>query len=321
MSRALRLLGLLLGVAVVAWLLAQTDLAELLRVFPQIGWGFLAILGVRAATIIVNAAAWYWLIPVQDRPAFSKVAAFRWIGEAINATLPAAQIGGDVVRARLLQQRISAPARGAASVAVDFCVTLVAQILFTILGFVLLVWLSAEAGWWPVVISAALLPAFGVFWWELLARRRLLAALERGLLRLGRRRMAASVQALGAALALVANSRGAVAASLALHLVAFLGHAVETWLTLYLMGAPTGFAEAVMLESISFAARSAAFLIPSGWGAQEATLVALAAAAGLSPDNALALGLVKRAREVAVGLPGLAAWALAERRGTVRPTG
>ena len=59
-----------------------------------------------------------------------------------------------------------------------------------------------------------------------------------------------------------------------------------------------------MLESISFAARTAAFLIPSGWGAQEATLVALAAVAGLSPDSALALGLVKRAREFAVGLPG-----------------
>ena len=75
----------------------------------------------------------------------------RWICEAINATLPAAQIGGDVVRARLLQQRIAAPARGAASVAVDFCMTIVAEILFTVLGFVLLAWLGAEASWWPVI--------------------------------------------------------------------------------------------------------------------------------------------------------------------------
>ncbi|HEX2150996.1 MAG TPA: lysylphosphatidylglycerol synthase domain-containing protein [Stellaceae bacterium] len=321
MSHALRLLGLLLGVAVLAWLVAQADLTELIDVFPRIGWGFLAILAVRAATIVLNAAAWHCLIPFQDRPPFATLVAFRWIGEAINATLPAAQIGGDVVRARLLQQRISAPARGAASVAVDFCITLVAQILFTVLGFFLLVWLSAEASWWPLVITAALLPVFGIFCWELLVRRRLLAALERGLLRLGRRRMAVSVQALGAALELVASSRAALALSLALHMVTFFGHAVETWLTLYLMGAPTGFAAALMLESISFAARSAAFLIPSGWGAQEATLVALAAAAGLSPDAALALGLVKRAREFAIGLPGLAAWGMAERRRTVRLPG
>ena len=61
------------------------------------------------------------LVPRQDRPPFAAFVRLRWIGEAINTTLPVAQIGGDLVRARLLQQRISAPARGAASVAVDFC--------------------------------------------------------------------------------------------------------------------------------------------------------------------------------------------------------
>jgi energy-converting hydrogenase Eha subunit E len=145
-------------------------------------------------------------------------------------------------------------------------------------------------------------------------RQRLLTALQRGLAWIGCHRMAASVQALSAALALVASSYAALALSLLLHLVTFFGHAVETWLTLHLMGAPIGFAAALMLESISLAARSAAFLIPSGWGAQEATLVALAAAAGLSFENALALGLVKRAREFAIGMPGLAAWGRAERR-------
>ena len=293
----------------------------LIGVFPRIGWGVFAILAVRAATILLNTAAWRCLIPSRDRPPFIALATFRWICEAINATLPAGQIGGDVVRARLLQRRISVSARGAASVVVDFCITLIAEILFTVLGFALLGRLSAQASWWPVAAIAALLLAFVLFSWELLVRRRLLAALQRRLLRFGRRRLAGSVQSLVAALALVASSRGALALSLMLHIVTFFGHAVETWVTLYLMGAPTGFAAAVMLESISFAARTAAFLIPSGWGAQEATLVALAAVAGLSPDSALALGLVKRAREFAVGLPGLAAWAVVERRGAGRGSG
>ena len=117
------------------------------------------------------------------------------------------------------------------------------------------------------------------------------------------------------------GTRAALALSLSLHVASFLGHAAELWLTLWLMGAPTGFAEATLLESLSLAARSAAFLIPSGWGAQEASLVALATLAGLSPDTALALGLVKRAREFAIGLPGLAAWAIAERRRPARPAG
>lgn len=321
MSRALRLLGLLVGLAILAWLLAQADLPELLGVFPQIGWGFLAILAVRAATIVINTAAWRCLVPDRERPPFSTMVALRWIGESINTTLPVGQIGGDVVRAVLLQRYLPVPARGAASVAVDFCVTVLAEFLFTVLGFILLARFSAAAGWWPVAATIVLLLVFIWFSWELLFRRRLLIVLERGLLRIGSRQMAASVQALGEALALVAGSRAPIVLSLALHLLAFSGQVVEVWLTLHLMGTPTGFAAAVMLESLSFAARSAAFLIPSGWGAQEAALVALAAAAGLSPDSALALGLVKRAREFAVGLPGLAAWALVERRRAMRPPG
>ncbi len=76
------------------------------------------------------------------------------------------------------------------------------------------------------------------------------------------------------------------------------------WLTLYLMGVSAGLANAVLLESLSLAARSAAFLIPSGWGAQEGALIALAILAGLPANTGLALGLVKRAREFAIGLPG-----------------
>jgi len=152
-----------------------------------------------------------------------------------------------------------------------------------------------------------------------LVRRRLLSAAERGAARLGQHRLAAALAALGVALGLVATGRAALALSLAFHLASFIGHAAELWLTLYLMGISTGFAEATLLESLSLAARSAAFLIPSGWGAQEATLIALASLTGLSGESALALGLVKRAREFAIGLPGLVAWGIAEHRRPMRP--
>jgi putative membrane protein len=313
-SRYLRLLTLPLGLAVVAWLVAHADMAAILAVLARIGWSFVAILLARAATIVVDCAAWQALLPRRERPRFAAMLPLRWIGESINTTLPAGQVGGDVIRARLLQRRVAEPARGAASVAIDFCLSLFAQILFTLFGFVLLAGSGAGAGWWAVAGSAAAVPIFAIASWELLVRRRLLAAVEAWAARLGQRRLAAWLQALGAALVLLAQGRVALALSLSLHVASFLCHAAEVWLTLYLMGAGTGFGSAVLLESLGLAARSAAFVIPSGWGAQEASLVALAAAAGLSTETALALGLVKRAREFAVGLPGLAAWALAERR-------
>jgi putative membrane protein len=313
-SRTARFFGLLLGVAILGWLIARSDIAAIAAVLPRIGWGFLLILAARAATVVIDAAAWYCLLPRGERPAFRVVLPLRWIAESINTTLPAAQIGGDVVRARLLQRHVARPAHGAASVAVDFSLSLFAQILFTLLGFVLLSALGGGEGWWPVAVSAGLVPGFALLCWELLVRRRLLAAAERGASRLHWRRLAGTLNSLSAALGLVAQTRLAIAVSLCFHIASFLGHAAELWLTLWLMGVPRGIAEATLLESLSLAARSAAFLIPSGWGAQEATLVALATVAGLSPDAALALGLVKRAREFAIGLPGLAAWSLAERR-------
>jgi putative membrane protein len=313
-NSSLRLLGLALGVAIVVWLVVHADPAALFGVFPRIGWGFAAILAARGATIIIDCAAWYCILPRAERPTFAAMLPLRWIGESINTTLPAAQIGGDVVRARLLQQHVAAPAQGAASVAVDFCLSLFAQILFTLLGFVFLARLGDRTGWWPAVLSAALVPGFVLLSWELLVRRRLLAAAERGAALLGQRRLAAGLEALGGALGLIATSRAALALSLALHLASFVGHAGELWLTLYLMGVSAGPVEALLLESLSLAARSAAFPIPSGWGAQEAALIALATLTGLPAETALALGLVKRAREFAIGLPGLAAWAIAERR-------
>ena len=310
----LRLFGLLIGVALLAWFIAHTDIAALLGVFPRIGWGFLAIMAARAATIFSDCGAWRCLLPRGERPSYWTMLPLRWIGESINTTLPVAQIGGEVVRARLLQQRVKAPARGAASVAVDFCLSLLAQIICTLIGFVLLVRLSAATSWWPAALSAVAVPAFAVFSWELLVRRRLLIAVERWAERIHQRRIAAMLRSLAEALGLLATGRQALAVSMSMHLVSWAGHIGELWLTLYLMGSPIGIAEAAMLETLSLSARSAAFLIPSGWGAQEAALIALAALTGLPPQTALALGLVKRAREFGIGLPGLLAWATIEHR-------
>lgn len=316
MTRWLRLIGLVLGVAILAWLVEHTDVAALLAAMARIGWGFIAIVAARGATVVVDCAAWYCLLPRGERPPFSTMLPLRWIAESINTTLPAAQVGGDVVRAYLLQRRVAAPARGAASVAVDFALSLFAQILFTLLGLVLLARLGNPAGWWPIAVTAALVPLFAMLCWEVLVRRRLLAAAERAAQRLGWRQMAGGLAALAAALGVIAIGRMALLRSLSLHLASFLAHAGELWLTLWLMAAATGFADSILLESLSLAARSAAFLIPSGWGVQEASLVALAGLIGLPAETGLALGLVKRAREFAVGLPGLAAWTIVERRGS-----
>jgi hypothetical protein len=73
-------------------------------------------------------------------------------------------------------------------------------------------------------------------------------------------------------------------------------------------------AEALILESLGTAVRNAAFPVPAGLGAQEGGFLLLGAALGIAPPLCLALSLAKRARELLVGLPALAAWAWLEGR-------
>jgi uncharacterized membrane protein YbhN (UPF0104 family) len=98
------------------------------------------------------------------------------------------------------------------------------------------------------------------------------------------------------------------------HLLAWLLTSLEVWLALYLMGHPLMVTQALILFSLAHAVRSAAFVVPSGLGAQEAGFVLLGGIYGLSPEVALALSLILRVREILLGAPVLVAWQVVEGR-------
>ena len=83
---------------------------------------------------------------------------------------------------------------------------------------------------------------------------------------------------------------------------------VEVWVALHFMGHPISFAEAIVIESLSQAIRGAAFAVPGGLGVQEGGFVAVCAVFGIPPGPAVALSLVKRVSDLAIGIPGLLAW-------------
>ncbi len=69
---------------------------------------------------------------------------------------------------------------------------------------------------------------------------------------------------------------------------------------------------AVALESLLFASRSLAFFMPNALGVQEGAYALLAPLVGLTPADALALSLIKRARDLVIGAPALLIWQRAE---------
>jgi len=66
------------------------------------------------------------------------------------------------------------------------------------------------------------------------------------------------------------------------------------------------------------AARSAGFVVPGALGVQEAGFIVVCDLFGIPPDAAIALSMLKRARELVVGVPGLIAWQWSEGKRLLR---
>ena len=116
------------------------------------------------------------------------------------------------------------------------------------------------------------------------------------------------VPGLHAAVAATYADRRQILRSACWHLASWTAGTGEIWLAMTVIGAPGGFTEALILESLGQAARSAAFMIPGGLGAQEGSYLLLGALLGIPPEVALGLSFIKRVRELVLGLPGLVTW-------------
>jgi uncharacterized membrane protein YbhN (UPF0104 family) len=84
------------------------------------------------------------------------------------------------------------------------------------------------------------------------------------------------------------------------------------------MGETISLSQVIALESLIFALRSAAFVVPGALGLQEAGYALLGPLFGLDPATAVTLSLIKRARDISIGLPALILWQVAALRSGLR---
>ncbi|HWQ68690.1 MAG TPA: hypothetical protein VN494_01830, partial [Patescibacteria group bacterium] len=78
-------------------------------------------------------------------------------------------------------------------------------------------------------------------------------------------------------------------------------------------GLPISLTTAVVIEAFSSAIRAAGFLVPGAIGVEEGGNVAVFLALGLTAEVALSFSVVRRIRELAVIVAGLAALAVVRR--------
>ncbi len=307
----------LAGLALFVALGVHADIAAVFAAAARAGPEVLWLLPYRASFFLLYALGWAALLRPWDLKGRLSTSYLFWaatVREGIDRLLPVASVGGALAGVRLLGWRGVATSAAAASVIVEVVLTLLAVWVFTALGLVLAgrIGIGTPAYWYWSAAAALLLPL------GLVAALRSgagVGAVERGLRGvLGLNGLSGGLVALDTALrATLAAGRGP-ALSLLLQVAALASGAFEVWLALRLFGHPVDAAPALILESLTQAARHLVFFVPAALGVQESALIGVGAAFGIGADLAFAVSLVKRLRELAWGLPALLSWHYAETR-------
>jgi Lysylphosphatidylglycerol synthase TM region len=161
MRRLLRLWpagAALLGLLLLVWLIVNAGAEGVARSMLLIGWGLLPIALFHFIPLSLGALSWRDLLPRSGRLAVTGVIWLRWIRESVKALLPAGGVGGDFVCMRLSRLRGVPPAEAAASMIVDVTIGVVTQLVFAVIGTLLLLARSTA----PATLKVAWLALGGI---------------------------------------------------------------------------------------------------------------------------------------------------------------
>jgi len=311
----------LVGLLAALWLIWNDNPVAVLALMRTAGLGLVLAGLVHVLPMLANARDWQTLIRGAHRPSFFAMLRLVWVRESVNSLLPVARIGGEIVSFRLMRRWQVRSSTAVASLIVDMQLTLISQLLFTMVGIGFLLAHAqsnalrlADDLAWGVVALTPLLVLFA-----LVQHANPFERLTRVLNRVTSGQLAAlagrSVH-IDRAIKLVWRRRGVVLRYLFWwQPLQCFATALEIWVALYFLGARVSFIEAVVIESLIQALSSAAFFVPGGLGVQEGGFILIGGALGLDPATCLALAGARRIRDLLIFVPGLLAWQIAESSG------
>jgi putative membrane protein len=320
----LPVIGAAVGLAAIGVLVAYFGAGAVVRSLLAVGWeGFAVICSIHLGLIAVMGLAWRALVP--DAPIWIFIWG-RLMRDAGAEVLPLSQLGGGILGIRAVALGGIAGVIATASTIVDLTLEFFAKIAYTALGLVLLVNLRPDLQVAvPITIGVGVTALTALAF--VIVQRHGFALFDRFARALGQGwadRTASEVASVHALLAETYERKAGLWSGFLLHLACWVASAIEIWIALRLTGTPLDFSAVIVIESLLYAIRTVAFAIPNAVGVQEGAYIVLGAAFGLTPEMALALSLLKRTRDLAIGLPALGAWQAVEggrlwRRLTPRP--
>ena len=313
LSYALALLGVLMALLLVSYY----GFGHVVSAVGAIGWReFGVIVAWQIVLFVILGLAWDMITPASSLRRPWILIWGRMVRDASANCLPFSQVGGFLFGARAVTLHGMAWHTATASTVVDVTAEFLAQIAFACIGLGILLARAPRSSLAVPVevgIGLAVLACFGFVW----AQKGAAPVFAR----LGRRIAGRwfpdadeRMDVLQAEMGLIYGHTGRLALAFLVHLVGWISTGVAGWIAYRALDVPMDFDDALAIEALLSAMAALAFLVPVNAGVQEAGYAGLGAIFGVPPELSLAVSLVRRARDVVVGVPILLLWQLVEMR-------
>ncbi len=305
------------GAALLIFLISRTGVDNLYADITLIGWGFVLVLAQEIVAHTANTLGWHFAISPEKRTvSFARLFVFRLAGDGINHLTPTATIGGEFVKARLMQPYTGGK-ESTSSVTISKFAETAGQTVFIALGFILILPFLDELGVYRWVL-------FGVVLLFTLIIIILLVLFEKGFFRI----TAKSISSLGIAKKWISGysenieqidatirrctgeRRKDLFLSVMFYTIAYTATVIEVWIILYFLGLPTDWYLIVGIEVLAVLIEAVTFLVPFKIGTQEGGKMLIFKIFSLDPAKGLALGVIKRGRELFWSFVGLVMYAV-----------
>jgi glycosyltransferase 2 family protein len=313
LSIVLALAGLLLGTVLIGWFGIDRVVSGVRRV----GFGdFAVIVGWQLVLFAVLGLAWDAIVPTREARRPWVFVWGRMVRDASANCLPFSQVGGFVFGARAATLHGVSWSLATASTVVDVTAEFLAQLAFTAIGLGVLLARAPESSLavpLEVGLGIAVMAGVALIWLQQGAAP-LFAKLGRRIAGRWFENAQDRVEVLQSELVLIYGHTLRLAIGFFVHLLGWLGTGVAGWITYRALGVQIDFDDALAIEALLSALAAIAFLVPVNAGVQEAGYAGLGAIFGVPPELSLGVSLVRRARDLAVGIPILLLWQFLEMR-------
>jgi putative membrane protein len=312
-ARRVAIVIALIGVVLATGLIAYVGFGKVVSAFAQIGWrGLAGMVATYLVPVGLLAAAWLVLDPGAPPRTWVTFYFARLVRDASGELLPFSSLGGFVFGARAAILGGVEPSVAISTTVGDVTAEFIGQLGFSALGIALLFSRAGDAVEDQELLQSSVLGlGAGVLAAVLFIfiQRWASGPIERAVGRWAPSALA-QTSAVVTQVHQLYHKPARLTVSSVLHLTAWVLGGVGVWAGLWIAGPQYHMSlRTIMgLESLVYVVRTMTFFVPMGLGSIEGGYVLVGGLFGLHPDFCLALSLIKRVRDIVIGLPALALW-------------